>query len=298
MTQLQWLIDGHNLIGQLQDLELDDPHDEAKLTMAVKSYCMRGRCKATIIFDNGLPGGVSKQLSSYDVTVIFAPPRTQADNLLMRRAKEIGNGNMRDIILVTSDNRILRLARAYGMETMSSEEFALLLGFRPVEIDPEMQKALGKKTAIRVVYEKNPNPVVTQEEIAFWLPIFKRKLAMVRLAHAEGRVAERAARETRREEKRGASKRPAAARPQPAEQQGEAQTEKPVAITASKPAAPVNPISFDLETIFDKDREDDDQLADTRDNEAPARTRNNKPGKISRDDGQPRRPTPRPRSRR
>jgi hypothetical protein len=40
-----FLIDGHNLIGQLQDLSLDDPYDEAKLTVAIRRYCMRGSFK-------------------------------------------------------------------------------------------------------------------------------------------------------------------------------------------------------------------------------------------------------------
>src|SRR5260221_14451426 len=125
-----FLVDGHNLIGQLQDLSLEDPQDEAKLTVAIRRYCMRARIKATVIFDNGLPGGVSRQLSNSDVTVIFAPQGVRADALLMRRTREIG---VRDVVLVTSDRRILRLAFAYGIETLSSEEFALLIGFRPVE---------------------------------------------------------------------------------------------------------------------------------------------------------------------
>ena len=169
------LIDGHNLIGQLEDLSLDDPYDEAKLAMAVRSYCMRARTKATLIFDNGLPGGVSRKLSNSDVTVIFAPHGTSADTLLMRRAREIGN----QLLLITSDRRILRLAFAYGLETMASEEFALLLGFRPVEIDPEVNSGstIGKAVVPTVVYEKDPNPVVSPQEIAYWLPIFKRRLA-------------------------------------------------------------------------------------------------------------------------
>src|SRR3954447_10908757 len=148
------LVDGHNLIGQLQDLSLDDPYDEAKLSMAIRSYCMRSRSKATVIFDNGLPGGVSKQLSNSDCKVIFAPHGVSADTLLMRKAREILGPSL---ILVTSDRRILRLAFAYGIETMSSPEFAILIGFRPVEVDPEPGKPPpppGTPRRITFVYEK------------------------------------------------------------------------------------------------------------------------------------------------
>jgi predicted RNA-binding protein with PIN domain len=173
------LVDGHNLIGQLQDLSLDDPYDEAKLTMAIRSYCMRSQSKAVVVFDNGLPGGVSRELSGSGVTVIFAPPRTSADALIMRRARDMQGPSL---VLVTSDRRILRLAFAYGIETMSSEEFALLIGFRPVEIKPDPpEPAKAPSPRNLVIYEKDPNPVVTPQEIAYWLPIFKRRLVEARL---------------------------------------------------------------------------------------------------------------------
>lgn len=180
---LMLLVDGYNLIGQLRDLSLDDPYDEAKLSMAIRSYCMRGNTKATVIFDNGLPGGISRQLSNSQVTVIFAPPRTSADELIMKRARDmISQG----LVIVTSDRRILRLAYAYGIETMASEEFALMLGFRPIERedDPPPSSANGSAnpgTPAARVYEKDPNPVVSPQEIAYWLPIFKRRLHEARL---------------------------------------------------------------------------------------------------------------------
>lgn len=181
-----YLVDGHNLIGQLQDLSLDDPQDEAKLSMAVRSYCMRANKKATIIFDNGLPGGVSKALSNSQVTVIFAPSGMSADSLLMKRAREFGGlkGNYKEMILVTSDRRIERLAYAYGIETMPSEEFALMLGFRPVEIEPAPEKQETDRRYL-FVYEKDPDPQVSIQEIAYWLPIFKRRIAEVRIARRE-----------------------------------------------------------------------------------------------------------------
>ncbi len=175
------LVDGHNLIGQLQDLSLDDPYDEAKLTMAIKSYCMRSRSKATVIFDNGMPGGPSRELSNSDVKVIFAPHGVSADTLLMRKAREIGHS----LVLVTSDRRILQLAFAYGIETLSSAEFAILIGFRPVEVDPDTAPEPGKppeQRRITLVYEKDPNPIVTPDEIAYWLPIFERRLERARVA--------------------------------------------------------------------------------------------------------------------
>lgn len=183
---MPWLIDGHNLIGQLQDLSLDDPYDEAKLSMAIRSYCMRAQMKATVIFDNGLPGGVSRQLSNSQVTVIFAPPRTNADLLIMQRAKDMHHE--RNFVLVTSDRRILRLAYAYGIETMASEEFALLIGFRPVETPPEPAKP-DQPAEVRIVYEKDPNPKISKEEVMYWLPIFKRKLAQVRAAQTAAKLA-------------------------------------------------------------------------------------------------------------
>ncbi len=174
------LVDGHNLIGQLEDLSLDDPHDEAKLAMAIRSYCMRSRSKATVIFDNGLPGGVSKQLSNSNVTVIFAPPGVQADSLLMRRARDVLK-SPEPLLMVTSDRRILRLAFAYGIETLSSAEFAILIGFRPVEAEPQQtQSQPSAEPRVTFVYEKDPNPVVTAKEVDYWLPIFERRLELAR----------------------------------------------------------------------------------------------------------------------
>ncbi|HLY28030.1 MAG TPA: NYN domain-containing protein [Aggregatilineales bacterium] len=185
------LVDGHNLIGQLQDLSLDDPFDEAKLSMAVRTYCMRSRSKATIIFDNGLPGGVSKQLSNSSVTVIFAPAGTQADTLLMRRARDHARAK-EPLLLVTSDRRILRLAFAYGIETLSSPEFAIMIGFRPVDIDPEGAKAAKARQprsaqAVKIAYDKEPNPVVSPQEVAYWLPIFERRLQIAHVKRAASR---------------------------------------------------------------------------------------------------------------
>ena len=92
--------------------------------------------------------------------------------------------------MVTSDRRILRLAFAYGIETLSSAEFAILIGFRPVEVEPESQPSKlipGQEPRITFVYEKDPNPVVSPQEIAYWLPIFERRLERARAARVTKR---------------------------------------------------------------------------------------------------------------
>lgn len=147
---------------------------------------MRHRVKTTVIFDNGVIGGLSRELSNSDVTVIFASSGQQADTLLMRRAREHGTikGKYDDMVLVTSDRRILRLAFAYGIDTMASEEFALMIGFRPVEREVEDPAKANGKTEKRIafVYEKDPNPVISTQEIAYWLTVFKRRQWEVRAA--------------------------------------------------------------------------------------------------------------------
>ena len=36
---MNYLIDGHNLIGQLPDISLDDPNDEALLVQKLSGFC-------------------------------------------------------------------------------------------------------------------------------------------------------------------------------------------------------------------------------------------------------------------
>lgn len=122
---MPYLIDGHNLIGQTPGLALDDPHDEAKLVALVRRHCMRQRRKATIIFDGGLPGGVSN-LSNSDVAVIFASDRhASADDLILHRIA--AEKNPTGFTVVTSDQRIAEAARARRMTVRPSAEFARAL---------------------------------------------------------------------------------------------------------------------------------------------------------------------------
>ncbi len=42
---MPFLIDGHNVIAALRDIDLDDPDDEAKLVMKLRAWSSRVRRK-------------------------------------------------------------------------------------------------------------------------------------------------------------------------------------------------------------------------------------------------------------
>jgi hypothetical protein len=116
------LIDGHNLIGKIPDIDLQDPDDEAKLTSRLRRYAARTKNKLTVFFDGGLPGGESPELSGGTVHVIFAPAGQIADPLIIKRIRKIRDRKAWTV--VSSDQAILRAANLHRVRVERSEEFA------------------------------------------------------------------------------------------------------------------------------------------------------------------------------
>ena len=114
---MPYLIDGHNLIGQMHGLSLADPDDEAKLVRLVKRFCSRRRKQAVIIFDRGLPAGRSS-LSGANVEVRFASEASTADAVVRSRLQ--GLRDVRNWTLVTSDASLAEAARRRGARVMPS----------------------------------------------------------------------------------------------------------------------------------------------------------------------------------
>jgi hypothetical protein len=114
------LIDGHNLIGRLPDVGLDDPDDEAQLVSQLQAYAARTGKRVTVIFDRGMPGGHSA-LSSSRVEVVFAPTGQNADGILRERIAH--SRNPRGLIVVTSDLEVIKAAEGRGARVVHSEDF-------------------------------------------------------------------------------------------------------------------------------------------------------------------------------
>jgi predicted RNA-binding protein with PIN domain len=140
---MPYLIDGHNVIGQTRGLSLADPDDEAKLAALVRRFCARHRRRAVLIFDGGLPGGVSS-MSNADVTVVFASDRhTTADDLLLNRIRD--ERNPAGSTVVTSDQKVARAARRRRIPVLASAEFGrMLLKVGRAKAADEKEQGLGQ----------------------------------------------------------------------------------------------------------------------------------------------------------
>ncbi|MAS36393.1 MAG: hypothetical protein CL610_20490 [Anaerolineaceae bacterium] len=125
---MPYMIDGHNLIGQLPDISLDDPNDEALLVQKLIGFTARTSKTCVVVFDYGLPGGKSR-MSTRVVQVVFASQRSSADRVMMERIGKIKDP--RNWTIVSSDNDVLETARSRKMQTLSSPEFADLMQSPP-----------------------------------------------------------------------------------------------------------------------------------------------------------------------
>jgi len=123
---MPFLIDGHNVIAAIDDIDLEDPDDEAKLVVRLRAWAARERRRVIVVFDGGLPGGPSRDLSTSQVQVIFASRlHTNADRIIrgrLRRLKDPGNWTV-----VTSDHEILDEARRVHARVVHATDFAAWL---------------------------------------------------------------------------------------------------------------------------------------------------------------------------
>lgn len=151
---MSYLIDGHNLIGQLPDLQLDDPDDEAKLVQKLAGWSARTRRQCVVVFDAGLPGGTSR-MSTKTVRVVFASQTSSADKVIIDRIYK--EKHPKNWTVVSSDNGVLDIAKRQGMQILKAMEFARLLQ-RPIPIRPDLGEAVDVK--------------LSADEVDEWLKLF------------------------------------------------------------------------------------------------------------------------------
>lgn len=152
------LIDGHNLIGQMPDLSLADPDDEAKLVQRLKIYRDAVKMPITVVFDPGESCTPPHSLSEGGIEVIFAGQRNSADRLIISRIQRAANPE--HLLVVSSDQEIVDVARRFGAQVMSAPDFV---------------RAMARTHGARRRRPKKPKleERVPAREVDEWLALFK-----------------------------------------------------------------------------------------------------------------------------
>lgn len=156
---MPYMIDGHNLIGNLPGISLQDPDDEARLVELLAAFCSKTKKRATVYFDRGTHGSHDPLLIG-DVTARFVKPPATADQALSSHLRQLG-GEAKNWTVVSSDRDVQRAARSAGARILSSHEFASML--HPATPPSEVPE--------------KPSAPDSKEEIAFWEKLFQRKRA-------------------------------------------------------------------------------------------------------------------------
>ena len=152
---MPFLIDGHNLIAATPGIDLADEDDEAQLLIKIRGFAARTGKKCTVIFDGGLPGGVSN-LSTKSVKVVFAASQhSSADSLITRRIRNTPDAP--NWTVVSSDHEIRSVASRHRMKTQTSQEFARRLQRKRPRHDPRGEEL---------------HPPLPPDEVDAWLQVF------------------------------------------------------------------------------------------------------------------------------
>lgn len=153
-----YLIDGHNLIGQLSDIDLDDPNDESLLIQKLNGWIGRTRHSVWVVFDNGIPGGPSR-MASGRVKVHFAPHETSADSVIRKRIPSLRP--VQSWTVVSDDHAVQDVARKFKVPVMRATDFARLLEMPASPAKPEP--------------DEDPNLKISANDVDDWLNEFGNK---------------------------------------------------------------------------------------------------------------------------
>ena len=122
---MPYLIDGHNLIGKLPDIHLDQADDEERLIERLSAFCRSSRKQVEVYFDRAAPGRAGR-FRYGAVTAVFVPAGGTADAAIARRLDQLER-TAGSWTVVSSDNAVQAHARAARARVMPSEQFAGLL---------------------------------------------------------------------------------------------------------------------------------------------------------------------------
>jgi predicted RNA-binding protein with PIN domain len=174
---MSYIIDGHNLIGVMPDIQLSDPDDELRLLARLRAYRAKSGSRPMVVFfdSSDLPAGSlvppgrsgsgyippsrpgrqdgqAVNLSSPGIEVRFSRPGQTADDAIVAYLE--GRAQPGQYAVVTNDQELARRARAGGASLIRASDFAARLGQRV----PREAPISGKRGSRPVRPEPVPDP--------------------------------------------------------------------------------------------------------------------------------------------
>jgi predicted RNA-binding protein with PIN domain len=116
------LIDGHNLVGKLSMLSLEDPDDEEMLVRLLQPYQARSGKAITVVFDPGPGQALPRSRRLGRIEVVFAPQGSSADAVIARRVQQSRDPG--SWLVVTSDLELANTVRRQGAKVQSADDLA------------------------------------------------------------------------------------------------------------------------------------------------------------------------------
>ena len=139
---MRWLIDGYNVIRRdpaLRDREAAGlAAGRAAFLGLVARVARDSRDEFTVVFDGARRGGPAPAAGR--VHVIFSRPPETADDVLIRLARQHGQGT----VLVTSDRTVRDRGRRAGCVVLHAEEFLDGAAARAVNAPSEVEASEGR----------------------------------------------------------------------------------------------------------------------------------------------------------
>lgn len=149
---MPYLIDGHNLIGKIPGLNLDDLDDEKELIQILQEYCQLVGKEAEVYFDHAASGHARARVHGR-VTARFVRSGQTADQAISRHLNRLGK-QAANWTVVSSDRAVLAAARRARARNLSSEEFS--------------QELISERTSTGSI----DSPEISDTEIDDWLKLF------------------------------------------------------------------------------------------------------------------------------
>lgn len=122
---MPFIIDGHNLIGVLPDIQLADPDDEEQLLKRLQSITGHIRKTMHVYFDQRAPGAPST-FRQGRLIAHFVHQTSSADDAIKAHIRRLGK-EASNWTVVSSDHAVLDYARNHGARTMTSQDFTVNL---------------------------------------------------------------------------------------------------------------------------------------------------------------------------